>query len=835
MRYLKTKTIILAAPVVMLGFFFIASCATGQKVTPVIPLPLTKPADGARLVPGPNDSRIAYVTARLLEQNDFTQRHLDSELSKRFFDGYLDSLDSRHENFLQSDLAEFDHYRTNLDKLTDTLDGVANLTPAFQIFNRFLERLQQHNDYVMALLKQDHFKFNTEDRIAIDRRHEPYPRDLAAAEALWGQQLRFEFLIEKLSQEISVTNGNLVVKLPKTAETNIIDTLTRRYQRNQEIFTKWDGTDVLQAYLNGLTHAYDPHSDYFNPEHAADFNIQMNLSLFGIGAQLSESDGGFCTIEKLIAGGPADRSKQLNEKDRVVAVAQGTNPPVNVVGMELGKVVQLIRGAKGTEVRLTISPAVDRAARNIVALVRDEIKLDDQAARAKLIDLPDGKGGTTRLGYILLPSFYAPVGGSGGGRATPQYTSVDVAKLVNKLKQEKVNGIILDLRNNPGGSLEEAVRFTSLFIKDGPVVQARSADGISVDSDTDQKQIYDGPLAVMINRFSASASEIAAAALQDYGRAIVVGDSSTFGKGTVQSLYPLHPYVWTATNDPGELKVTIRKFYRISGGSTQFKGVASDIILPDPLDYRTDIESESTLENALPWDTIPSATYTKFDLVQPYLAELSKRSAVRTATNQDFVYLRQEIEETKKLNTDHSLTLNENEAIQERRTNQAKDKARAAERDTRPPADLTVYDLFLTNTLVAGLPAPSYYPGMLETNATSTTTTTFKPVLNEAIPLYSAADKKLAESLGLDLDTGRFHNGFNAQTNLVPVTATAKNPGLEKATLTVATYTNSTVTVSTATIKLKNQPDLDPILLETDNIMVDYISLLAPKGVLSKN
>ena len=325
MRYLKTKTIILAAPVVMLGFFFIASCATGQKVTPVIPLPLTKPADGARLVPGPNDSRIAYVTARLLEQNDFTQRHLDSELSKRFFDGYLDSLDSRHENFLQSDLAEFDHYRTNLDKLTDTLDGVANLTPAFQIFNRFLERLQQHNDYVMALLKQDHFKFNTEDRIAIDRRHEPYPRDLAAAEALWGQQLRFEFLIEKLSQEISVTNGNLVVKLPKTAETNIIDTLTRRYQRNQEIFTKWDGTDVLQAYLNGLTHAYDPHSDYFNPEHAADFNIQMNLSLFGIGAQLSESDGGFCTIEKLIAGGPADRSKQLNEKDRVVAVAQGTN------------------------------------------------------------------------------------------------------------------------------------------------------------------------------------------------------------------------------------------------------------------------------------------------------------------------------------------------------------------------------------------------------------------------------------------------------------------------------------------------------------------------------
>jgi carboxyl-terminal processing protease len=469
--------------------------------------------------------------------------------------------------------------------------------------------------------------------------------------------------------------------------------------------------------------------------------------------------------------------------------------------MELGKVVQLIRGPKGTIVRLTISPAEDRAARNIVALVRDEIKLDDQAAKAKLIEVPDGKGGVRRLGVIDLPSFYAPVG-SPNGQATPKYTSVDVAKLVKKLKQEGVDGIILDLRNNPGGSLEEAVRFTGLFIKEGPVVQAKSYDdSITVDPVPDPGMLYGGPLAVMINRFSASASEIAAAALQDYDRAIIIGDSSTFGKGTVQQLNQLHPFVWpatpSATNDPGELKVTIRKFYRISGASTQFKGVASDIILPDPLDFRKDIESETTLDNPLPWDTIAGTAFTKFNMVQPYLAELSQRSAARTATNQEFSYIRQDIEEVKKLNADRTLTLNEREAIQERRTNQAKQKARDAERAARPPANLMLYELSLTNTL-AGLPAPSYYPGMLETNTSSTATTSH----------YSVTRHDFIK----DGSTNSFFT-----TNSIPMDST----------------TNGTFTVET--VKVKNQPDLDPLLLETGNIMVDYISLLSQKGALTKN
>ena len=328
----------------------------------------------------------------------------------------------------------------------------------------------------------------------------------------------------------------------------------------------------------------------------------MSLSLFGIGAQLTEDDG-YCTIRDLIPGGPAAKSKQLKPLDRIVAVAQSNQPPVDVVNMELDKVVQMIRGPKGTEVRLTISSAGDHAVRPPVILTRDEIKLEDSEAKAKLLESRDSHGGTNRIGVIDLPSFYATVDAAGNAGHTHKSTTEDVARLIKKLKQEKISGLIVDLRNNPGGSLEEAVKFTGLFIKDGPVVLARNTDGqVAVDSDTDSSVAYDGPLVVLVNRFSASASEIAAAALQDYGRALIIGDTSTFGKGTVQSLNELKPFVLmgskNATNDPGQLKITIRNFYRINGATTQLKGVEPDIVLPDQLSYRTDIESERTLDNS---------------------------------------------------------------------------------------------------------------------------------------------------------------------------------------------------------------------------------------------
>ncbi len=768
MSRLKIKILASIAFAALAGFIIVAGCAAPQIIPP---LPLTATSTNLSLRPGPNDPRIAYVTARLLEEFHYSQQLLDADLSKKFFDGYLDALDPRHENFLQSDLAEFAQYRTNLDTFTITTNGVADLTPAYEIYRRYLERIQQRADYVNELLKEDKFKFNTDEHILLDRRHSPYPENLYEAKHLWSQRLHFEYLQEKLSREISPTNSAVILTLPKSATAEIADTLARHYRWNLHMMTNWDGTDVLQTYLNALAHAYDPHSDYFNPEHAQDFSINMSLSLFGIGAQLREDDG-YCKIDQLIHGGPAEKSKQLKEGDRIVAVAQSNQPPVDVVDMELGKVVQLIRGPKGTEVRLTISPVEDRAARRVVTLIRDEIKLEDQEAKARLIELPDGHGGTNRIGVVDLPSFYAPVDLSGNsGHTAPKYTSVDVAKLIKKLEQEKVAGIILDLRGNPGGSLEEAVKLTGLFIKDGPVVLARSPDGsVNVDSDTDPSVLYSGPLIVLVNRLSASASEIAAAALQDYGRALVVGDISTFGKGTVQNLNPLRPFVWptTATNDPGTVKITIRKFYRVSGASTQLKGVMPDIVLPDRAELFDAIWRKSSLDNPLPWDTIPTANYSKLNLVQPYLDELLRRSSGRIATNQDFIYTRQDIDEFQKLQADKTASLNERERLKERQEADARQKARDQERAARKTPDVKIYELTVAKAGEPGLPPP-----LDETNT---------------------------------------------------VTATNLTAGA-----------NSTQTASTNVVAAPTPPAVDPMLDETERILEDYISLLSSNQMLIAN
>ena len=360
--------LLLIIPAIALAIW--AGCKTEKSDAPALPnLPATS------LKPGPSDSHTAYVAARLLETYHYSQRPLDEQLSEKFFDGYINSLDPRHENFLQSDIAEFQIYRTNLDKLT-LEHGTADLTPAFAVYDRYAERIQQHDAYAMDLLEHDKFKFNADEKIVLDRRHAPFPTNLVEAKALWQQRLRYEYLQEKLSREIIQTNDNFIVKLPADATKDIPATLERHYRWKLQMTTNWDNEGVLQTYLNGLAHAYDPHSDYFSAPHAQDFSIGMNLSLFGIGAQLSEDDG-YCTIRSLVPGGPAAKSKAVFEKDRIIAVAQSNQPPVDVVDMELEKVVQKIRGTKGTEVRLTISPASDRSARKIVSFIRDEIKLED--------------------------------------------------------------------------------------------------------------------------------------------------------------------------------------------------------------------------------------------------------------------------------------------------------------------------------------------------------------------------------------------------------------------------------------------------------------------------
>ena len=713
------------------GFLCGHAVAALNRTNAPAPGPLATNAP-PRLTPGPNDGHIAYITARLLEEYHYSQHPLDQEMSEKFFDGYLDTLDPQHLYFLKSDVAEFAPYRTNLDTLTINNRGVADLTPAYRIYQRFLQRLNQRVTYVDRLLKHDKFKLDTHQSILLDRRKAPYPKNLAEARNLWQQRLLYDYLQEVLSREISPTNSDVVLPLPPSAPKEIADKLARHYHWLLRFFTNWDSSDVLEAYLNALTHAYDPHSDYLNTSHAQDFSINMSLALFGIGAELHSEDG-YCTIVSILPGGPAAKSKQLKPKDRIVAVAQGKEPPVDVVDMELPKIVQMIRGPKGTEVRLTIIPVDDPNSRRVVTLIRDEIKLPDQEAKAELMLIPDGHGGTNRLGIVDLPSFYATVDLPGDNGDLPQKsTTADVKRLINKLEQEDVGGIILDLRYNGGGSLEEAVNFTGLFVTNGPVVLVRTPEGrVLVDLNTSKSALYRGPLVVLVNRFSASATEIVAGALQDYGRALIVGDSSTYGKGTVQSLNPLRPFIWTpvesASNDPGTVKITIRKFYRISGASTQLKGVTPDIVLPDTLSYLADI-GESSLPNAMPWDTIPRADYTPLDLVQPYLSELRKLSDARVATNQDFIYVRQDIDQLKEMQADKTASLNEQDKLKRAEENAQRQKARDAERAKRRAPDEQIYEITVENANQPGRPPMLWptnlvtAPGLTNTTATASAT-----------------------------------------------------------------------------------------------------------------
>lgn len=675
------------------------------------------------LKPGPDDGVIAFYTAALLKELHFSHLQFDDELSSHFLHRYFETLDPQHLHFLQSDIDEFSRYENRLDDMTLNRRQEADTTPGYEIFDRFLMRLGQRADFARELLDKDEFDFTTDRRIQIDRSEAPYPASLEEARKLWRDRLMAEYLEEKLGladerkdaaekSNTSEGEGTDAEVEPKSIREEVVDTLKRRYTRTEHMFSNWTADDVLQIYLTTLAQTFDPHSDYMNQEQLDNFAIGMNLALFGIGAQLI-SDDGYCTIMRLIPGGPAEKSKKLKVNDRIVAVAQGDGEPLDVVDMNLSKIVQYIRGPKGTEVRLTILPPPGSSSpeRRVVSLIRDEIKLQDQEARAKLIEFPAQNGETRRLGVIDLPSFYASLGlGTKDGKPTPKSTTKDVARLIKRLEEEGIDGLILDLRRNGGGSLEEAVNLTGLFIKEGPVVQVKEWNGrISREYDDDGQVLYGGPMIVLTSRSSASASEIVAGALQDYGRALIVGDVSTHGKGTVQSLNKLEPYLRgklsSATNDPGAIKLTIRKFYRVSGESTQRRGVEPDMVLPSVANH-VENAGEASIENALPWDTIPPEDYEALDRVADFLPELNHRSEARVADSKDFDYIREDIARFEKTQEDKTVSLNEAERIRERDEIKAIQEARKKERQSRTPSLTSVYEFTLENLDQPGLPAP---------------------------------------------------------------------------------------------------------------------------------
>jgi carboxyl-terminal processing protease len=767
--------------------------------------------------PDPADANIAEIAADVLQTWQYEQHPFDKEISSKFLDRYLDTLDYSHMHFLKSDLDEFEMYRTNLNTLTLKNHDIR---PCWVIFGRFMERANEQVAFVTNLLATEKFDFSGHDRFIVNRHDLPYPRDITEARDFWRQELRCEYLDQFLSAPdiqfsgpvshdsagktvVTLTrdkthpltfdflpkslvakdghafgwlevasnqsNATLRLELPSGADltkitnsfssptgenlgdvsfhhgrsvsdsvagaTNseleravlhlnqknmgeIYKTLTNRYAQLLKNYDELDSDRVFETYLNSLARAYDPHSDYMGHMQAENFAIQMKLSLFGIGALLRNKDG-YCLIEELKEG-PAQKSGKINAGDRIVAVAQHSGEPVDVVGMPLDKVVEMIRGPKGTEVTLTLIPAdaADSTARKEVMLVRDEIKLEDKAAKAQLYELPNAAGTPSRVGVIDLPSFYADndspsLAGDLGLRSKSTSTSLDVARLIRRLKQEKVGGIILDLRLNGGGYLEEAEKLTGLFIGRGPVVQTKDPNGdIEAGSSRDPSVLYDGPLIVLISRFSASASEILAGALQDYNRALIVGDHSTFGKGTVQTVQSLKPYMdqrhFSYDFDPGELKFTIKKFYRAGGVSTQLKGVLSDVELPSVWNWATDEVGETSLPNALPCDEVPSADgLVNLNRVTPYLSWLRQLSADRVATNKDFAYIQQDIDEFRKERTDKSVSLNQALRLADQKTRTERAETRNKERLSRKKTSEKVYEITLKNVDLAGLQPPA--------------------------------------------------------------------------------------------------------------------------------
>jgi carboxyl-terminal processing protease len=663
-------------------------------------------------VSSPDEPTIAVLTARRLGLTHYRRQPFNDEVASRFLDQYIKSLDGLRFYFLQSDIDEFDRYRSELDQLT--LSG--NTDPGREIFERYLQRLRQRVAYVAELLETEKFDFTGDDRYRLDRRQSPFPKDLDEARQIWRQHLRHEILQEMLSQKPKPAqadpdeSGTDSAMLPSGLPEEIVTTLTRRYSRLLRTMAAFDGGDVFETYLTALAHVYDPHSDYMGRSTLDNFAINMNLALVGIGAVLQSVDG-YCQIRELKPG-PAMRSNRIRPGDRIVAVAQGDGEPVDVVDMKLSRVVELIRGTKGTEVRLTMIPvdATDPSERVEVALIRDEIRLEDEEAKAQLIEVKNEQGHSVRIGVIDLPSFYASFDvGQRGGHTRQKSTSLDVANLIEKLRQENVAGILLDLRKNGGGSLDEAIKLTGLFTGQGPIVQIRDYMGkVIVEENEHDGVLYDGPLVVLTSRFSASASEILAGALQDYGRALIVGDSSTHGKGTVQSLVPLQPMLNflapQSTNNPGALKVTVRTFYRASGGSTQLKGVVPDIILPSVNNYAE--VGEASLDYALPWTEIESASFQPVDRISSVLPELKRRSEQRIADDPEFRYIQEDIELYQQALADRSVSLNEEIRRREKQENDARREARNRERRTRQLPDETVYEITLKQVGLPGLPPP---------------------------------------------------------------------------------------------------------------------------------
>jgi len=576
-------------------------------------------------------SRIATRVADRLPHIHLNREAFDDTIATNALMLFIDSIDFDHSYFLASDIAEFQQQATTLDDLIKK--GDADFAQV--VFDRFKERVNNRTAYVNRLLDRE-FDLTTEETYRWKRDKEPWPGTEADWDILWNKKVKNEVVgrvaaLEAEPDEVEGISTNTFEEVDATNTVADVEILSptefvrERYKQYQLLVeNNFDSETVLERYLSAFARSYDPHSDYLSPTGVEDFDIHMRLSLVGIGAMLRSEDGA-AKIQNLIAGGPAETDGRLKPGDKIIAVAQGDAEPQSILHWPLSKAVRLIRGEVGTKVVLTIIPASDTtgARTKKIDLIRAEVKLEEQAAKSEIHEVESPQG-TLRVGQLILPEFYADFQSTRDGESDARRCSVDVRHILESFATNDIDGVIIDLRNDGGGSLTEAIDITGFFIPLGPVVQVRERRGVAVLPDGDPATQYKGPLIVLVNRLSASASEILAAALQDYGRAVIVGDRKTHGKGTVQTVYPLSKL----TEDLGSIKVTTASFYRISGGSTQMRGVTPDIVLPSLYDS---LEiGEEFLDYALPWSQVDRAYYRPWrPSVKPMLSELLTRSEAR--------------------------------------------------------------------------------------------------------------------------------------------------------------------------------------------------------------
>ncbi|WP_241263128.1 carboxy terminal-processing peptidase [Parahaliea mediterranea] len=568
-----------------------------------------------------------------LEERHYAKLRYDDALSSQHLDNYIDSLDSGKMFFTAADVAEFERYRTSMDNELHR----GGLDSGFNIFNRFQQRLEARLSRVVEELPDTvaAMDFSVDEEYQLDTDDRPWAKDDAELDDRWRRHLK---------------NQVLSLRLAEKPSDDIVDTLGKRYRNQLQRVKQYNNQDVFQIYANALTELYDPHTNYLSPRRSENFNINMSLSLEGIGAVLQLEDE-YTKVARLVPAGPADKQGDLNPSDRIVAVAQGEDGEFqDVIGWRLDEVVELIRGPKGSTVRLQVLPAKspNSAARKDITIVRNKVKLEEQAAQKKVLEVPNGDE-TIKVGVIDIPAFYIDFDAMRRGEKDYKSTTRDVRKLLDELQTEdQVDGVVIDLRNNGGGSLQEANELTGLFIEYGPTVQIRhSSRRVWRDGKRLRGPYYDGPLVVLINRLSASASEIFAGAIQDYDRGLIVGDRS-FGKGTVQTLIPL---------TEGQLKLTESKFYRISGDSTQHRGVVPDITFPALYDHEE--IGESALDHALNWDKINPVRHRRYTDIDSVLPEITRLFQQRSGSNPDFVYLEDQVALAEESRDLKSLPLNE--------------------------------------------------------------------------------------------------------------------------------------------------------------------------------